>query len=743
MAKRQGGTGAMMVTGLARQGSRLTCWLPVGVALGIAVYFALPEEPPWWLCVAIMGGVAVGLALLVGSRWVVAVTERAARWQLLGCCLGSAVCALGMGFLLAFAQARRQPPMPLLPLESMVVEGRLAALEPVIGRHVEGGASWRVTIKGAVFRSPWWEGMAPLSRSLVITLPAKDIPVVERMNPGEVVRVRALLRAPTAPSWPGGYDGQRAAWFSGRAGTGTALSPIERVDDAQADRGRWGAIRGQVARQIEHYLPGQVGAIAAAVLCGETGLISTQTRQDYAASGLAHLLAVAGLHLGFVMGFVFVLLRRGMSLSQRLSAHWPCREIALVASLGAGVAYVLLTGCHIPGLRALGMAGLGVVAFLLGRRVISLRGLALVALALEVASPVVVLDVSFQMSFAAVMALIAGYEPLRGVLARLGGYGARPVGRSWGQRPPWWRRMAVGVVMLVITSLLAGLATLPLSMAYLGAFQPWFVLANILAVPLMGLWVMPAGLIALALMPLGLSAVALRVMGWGIEVISWLARHVAVMPFASWPVPSFPAWDVGLFLLGLAVLCLWRGMACFCGLGMIGVALVLVWVVPRPVMVITTLEHALAVRQEGEMRLVEGRLGMPLVRQEVQRALGWQARGVGVPFCQAGICRVPLKAGQVILWRMLEGADEVMQPQQSQLCAHVALEVNVREQKPLCMAAQHVSIEDIKREGSWAVYDDGRGGVRLISARMWQGERLWVGPMGFHGVPPLPFAKAE
>lgn len=737
------GTGMVgrVAGGLAQQGSRLTCWLPVGVALGIVGYFFLLAEPSCGLRLT-MGVLAfMGVVLLIGSRRMVAATERAANWQILAYCLGGGFLSVGSGFLLAYGQAVRQPSMPLLPMESVWLEGRLAVLEPLSGRHEGQRPGWHIGVDGAVFDSPWYEGMAPLQRRVIVTfLPRKEQEkgLLSGLAIGQAVRLRALLRSPSPPLWPGGYDGQRAAWFSGRAGAGLALSPPQPVtlpqesDFATYLGSGLAHLRQRVAQLIETTLPGQEGAVAAAILCGETGRLSAETRQNYAASGLAHLLAVAGLHLGFVMGLVFTVTRRCMSLSQRLSAHWPCREVAMMVSFVAGAGYVVLTGLHVPGLRALGMAGLAVLALLLGRRAVSMRGLALICLALEVMSPSLVLDVSFQMSFAAVMALIAGYEAWRGGLLRLGGHHGR-------QPPALWRRGAALLATLGMTSLLAGFATLPLSMAYFGAFQPWFIVANLLAVPLMGVWVMPAGLMALLLMPFGLSSGPLHVMGLGIRFIDWLAGNVASAPLASWPVPSFPAWSVGLFMLGLAVLCLWQGRCRLLGVGVMVGALVTVWLIDRPVMLLVEPGPVLAIRQEGGMRVMEGRPSSGLALQEMQRALGWRAQNIGIPDCAAGLCRLRLRAGRVILWRGVDGPDEV----EGVSCRDVVLEVRLGDQHPLCPSVRQLSAEDGRREGSWAVYDTGAGTVRLVSDRMMQGDRLWAGGGQFQQVTPFPLAQAE
>ena len=142
------------------------------------------------------------------------------------------------------------------------------------------------------------------------------------------------------------------------------------------------------------------------------------------------------------------------------------------------------------------MACLYTFAVLAGRRAISLRGLALAAMVLMLLEPEEVPGVSFQMSFSAVLALIAGYEALRPALRTLRGNGS------------WQRRFASHLVALALTSALAGTASAPFGAYHFGRVQVYFVVANMIAVPLAALWVMPAGLVALLLLPFGLDWLA-------------------------------------------------------------------------------------------------------------------------------------------------------------------------------------------------------------------------------------------
>src|SRR4051812_28288997 len=190
------------------------------------------------------------------------------------------------------------------------------------------------------------------------------------------------------------------------------------------------------------------------------------------------------------------------------------------------------------------MAALATLGLLTGRRVVSLRGLALAAAAVLLAQPAALLGASFQMSFAAVLALIAGWDALRPHLPRPG-------------RGAWQRRLALAAFGLLATSVLAGAATTPFGLHHFGRLQLYGVAANALAVPLTSALVMPAGMAAVALMPLGLENLALVPMGWGVDGILAVAHAVAAWPGAALTVPPIPAWGLGLCSFGMLWLCLW------------------------------------------------------------------------------------------------------------------------------------------------------------------------------------------
>jgi competence protein ComEC len=534
---------------------RFVLFLPVFMAGGIIAYFARVTEPSLWL----PGGAALcalGVAARLGERPVV-------RALLLAVGMAAA------GFALAGFSSWRAAPWPVLPRTATIVAGTISDVEML----PEGR---RVTLAG-----PSLDGDAPMARAVRIRLRGADSGT---FAPGDVLRVRALLRAPAAPSYPGGWDMQRDAWFGGMGGYGFAIGPAVLVQAGKASG--WQSWREGIAARVMAALPGARGAIAATLLTGLGAAIPPGDRAAFQASGLAHLLAVAGLHVGIVMGLVFALVRYGLASREFVALHWPVKRIATSAAVGGGLLYLALTGAHIPILRSFAMACLVTLAVFTGRRAISVRALALAALVLMVWRPSLVMGVSFQMSFAAVLALVAGWEAGAPRLALLG------AGR-------WWRGAALYVGGLALTSALAGTASLPYAAYHFGTANVFYVPANMVAVPLTALWVMPWGMAALALMPVGLERLALAPMGLGVDGLLYIAHSVAAWPEAVRPVPQMPAGGLLLVSVGLVWCCVWRTRVRLAGVAPLLAGLASPWLVAAPDIVVGPDARVIAARVGG------------------------------------------------------------------------------------------------------------------------------------------------
>ena len=719
---------------VAADRDRLILWLPACLGSGILLYFAIRTEPPLWL--------GAGLAALSLLLFALIRRSRLAHVLAAGLLAGS------IGFLAAELSTRRMAPTPALPHRAALATGRIAAID-VFADGRRRLTLDRVAIAEAVPKDGVPVVPTPTPRSLRIKLRADD-PAV--LSTGDRVQVRALLHAPAAPDFPGGRDPQRDAFFSGLAGSGSALAAVSVLSHGPA-RGAaaWmRRLRETIAARIMAVLPGPRGAVAATLLTGLSSAIPQSDRDAFAASGLAHLLAVAGLHLGIVMGLALSIVRTGLAAWEWAALRLPCRQIAALSALAAGGLYMLLTGLHLPGLRSMAMAGIAMLGLLIGRRAVTMRALGFAAILLLLLNPATLLDVGYQMSFAAVLALLAGYEAVLPIMRRLQGPGIR-------------QRVALHAFQLFFTSLVAGAASLPYAAFHFGRVQFYFVLANLVAVPLTAFWVLPQGLLSLLLMPFGLEWVTLRPMGGGIDVILFLARTVAHFPAASLAVPAPPSWGLLLTSFGLLWLCIWRtGWRALAALPLV-IGCASPWLVRPPDLLVSGEARLIALHDGGRMLVQRTSGADALTLEDWQRAWGVAAAPAPLPdagavpgvagdiVCNPANCLVT-RHGRTVL--LLRGADEARthdadgetrpSPVEPDDCAGIALLVSPSPAHGACPGVPRIDRFTVWRDGPQAVWLE-PGGAVIESARDGRGDRPWVpaDPAAVRDRPSLPMAQAD
>jgi competence protein ComEC len=367
-------------------------------------------------------------------------------------------------------------------------------------------------------------------------------------RPGDRVTVRAILAPPPSPAAPGAFDFQRRAYFERLGAVGFSVSPVRLVRHGPPDSIGLAVqrLRQHVTARILGALDAPAGAVAAALMTGERGAIPEPVLQAMRDAGLAHLLAISGLHIGLVAGILFFAVRFALAAVPAVALRYPVKKWAALAALAGAFFYLLLSGATVPTQRAFLMLAVVLVAVVFDRSAISMRLVAWAAVLVLVIAPESLLSASFQMSFAAVTALVAAYEALAG---RAGAWRAG-AGRV--------RRLGLYVGGVALTTVVAGLATAPFAIYHFNRFALYSVAANLIAVPLTGLWIMPWAIAAFILMPLGLEALALAPMGWGIEAVIGVAATVAAWPGAVALAPAMPVAGLAAAAFGGLWLCLWR-----------------------------------------------------------------------------------------------------------------------------------------------------------------------------------------
>ncbi|MBM3567951.1 MAG: ComEC/Rec2 family competence protein [Alphaproteobacteria bacterium] len=675
---------------LLAEHDRWGLWLPVAMGLGIALYFAWPSEPPGWV-----GPAAMALAMALG--WI-----GRGRSEVLALALGLAMLGGGMAIVQHRASDRAAP----------VLERRIGPVT-VLGRVVE--------VQDRA------EGSRLILEKLAIArLDGERMPARIRVNlragqadvrPGDQVRLTAFLLPPPQPAAPGAYDLARDAWFQRLGAVGYATGQVRVIETGGGNTVTEAIerLRHDITRHVRAAIPGASGAIAAAMMTGEQGGIAPELLQAWRDSGLAHMLSISGLHFVLLAGVVFAVVRRGLALSEYAALYWPLKKIAAVVAWVAALGYLLISGASVPTQRSFVMLSIGLLAVLVDRSPFSPRLVAIAALAVLAWTPEALLGASFQMSFAAVLALIAAHEV----------YGARL--RAWRAEGGAVRGGLYWLALSLLTALVAGLATAPYAAYHFDRFSSFGVFANMLAVPVASFWVMPLVVAAFALMPFGLDGWALAGLGLGIDLLSAMAKTVAAWPGAAWTLPAMPLWGMAAVTLGGLWLCLWR--QAWRRLGWVGVVggCLSPFVTPTPDLLVDAEGRALAIKSaEGGLMVDAPRGGDFAVqtwlrRAGEDRALPWPRGGVsadGRLRCDIEGCVWRTEGRVVALPRTARAVEED--------CRMAEIVVTALPVRGRCPSARLViDGEDLRRRGAHALWL-GAGGPRLESVGDWRGTRPWA-----------------
>lgn len=393
--------------------------------------------------------------------------------------------------------------------------------------------------------------------------------------------------------------------------------------------------------------PGEAGAVASALLVGERSALSEATNENLRISGLFHILSISGLHMMLVAGTVFFTIRALLALSPRLALKRPIRKWAAGAALAVLTIYFALSGGGAATVRAYAMASIMLVAVLVDCPAISMRNLAIAAFLVLAIEPEGVMEPGFQMSFAAVAALIAAWELWR----------ERQTSRLTDDAviPGFWLiRLAVRpVIGVLLTTLIAGVATAPFAAYHFERVATYSLLGNLLAAPLVSAIIMPFGLLSLASMPFGLEGVPLAIMAWGIETLLGIAASVAALPGADVRPPPLSALSLSLIAAGLIWLCLWRLRWRLLGLLAILLGLLLIPVLIDPPDILVAPDgKSIAVRDvTGVLRVSGARTGSYRVDQffddEGNQPTSRAELRNGV-ICDRAACLLTDRAGNVV-----------------------------------------------------------------------------------------------
>jgi len=679
----------------AEESTQWFLWLPVGLGLGAAVFLGLPVQPPIWL------GGAFLLPLLI-----------------LILCLRRFEIARGVSIIFAviavgFCAAQWRDASLFHPILTRAegpiwLQGDITYID-----HKEKAV--RLTLDHIEYEEGWHHHDAPPQHVRVSI--RGDIP--SDWAAGDRVRVRAKLMPLTMPVIPGGFDYAILQYYQGLDATGYSFGKPQFVArNTQPNFDDWlDHAREYVRGRIFAALPDQhaEAAITSAIFTGKENEIPHDEWNDLRDTGLIHLIAISGIHVSFLAMIIFFAVRRSLAAVPLLALHWNLKKVAAVAALLGVFAYMLFCGTPLRGQRSAYMAMLTLFALLVDRRTISLRVLCIVAAGVVLLEPDKIYSVGFHLSFAAVAGLIAGFEWLSPRLQKLF------------EDRPWAARIFREPLHLIFTSVFTTLATMPFIFYNFQNTQIYGVLANIIAVPIVGLWVMPLGCLAFLLMPFRLDGLIFYWIGQSVDIILQIAHWVANLRGAVWHMPALPPIALLFFTIGFAWICIWQRAWRLFGIVIIAAGFCTLPLQQKYDLLVEPAGKAMALRTAGGEYIFQGSARENYYRETWAQWFGLNENTVDLDtdqpdfHCDGDKCLIARGGKTIALIRTEIGF--------TQACTGGAKILMTIKQLPdfhgQCAGAQIIRYWDTIDNGTYAFYFQD-GDWRTVSVNDMRGDRPWV-----------------
>ena len=484
-------------------------WIPVFLSFGILIYFVLPQEPQLYLSLAPS---AILLIVLVISFF--------KKFNLFKVSLLMFCIALGFS-----SASLRTSVVDTKTLEKETgkvwVKGKVAQIQ-----HMQVGK--RILLREVKI----YDKNVNRLNNVRLSIRTKS----EGLSIGDTVKLAAVLLPPPKPITPHGYDFSRYAYFKNLSAIGYAVNKIRVVEKSESSLGNFFVnLRNKVIEKVKANLPEPMAGIANGILVGDSSSISKTDYDIVRISGIAHLLAISGMHMVVVVAILFISIRFLIIRSEYLALRVDAKKAAAVVALIGSTLYLLLTLAPISAQRAYIMSSIILLAIISDHNSSALRAVAIAAIIILMITPEEVLSPSLQMSFVASLALISSFGFFNKFLIK--------------NSDKKYIKLFNYFISIIFSTLIAGLATAPFIVYHFNQFSPYSVLTNLIAIPINDFWVMPFGLLSLILMPLGAEQIPIAVMGYGISLIFKVASIISALPYSSFSIPSFS--NIGIFLIYL------------------------------------------------------------------------------------------------------------------------------------------------------------------------------------------------
>jgi competence protein ComEC len=537
---------------------------------------------------------------------------------------------------------------------------------------------------------------------------------------GDYVRFKARLSPLPTPVMPGGFDYGRDLYFQSIGAMGSNISPPLFEDRSVpwkfVERRFFHKLRSVMGARITAAIPGSIGAFANSIVTGERAAIPAEMNTSLQISGLAHIISISGLHMSLVAGGVFWVMRAFLALFPVLVLHYPIKKWSAVAALIVGFIYMLLADSGSATERSYIMIAVMFFAILVDRPAVSMRNIALAAIIILAFSPEEAMHASFQMSFLAVMGIVAFFEYWNNRPVDMKAHEASRLS----QFSRYCFKLFAGSVL---TTIVAGSLSSIAAVYHFGRLSPYGAVANALALPITDLIVMPAAMLGVLLMPFGLERWPFKLVETGLQVIMWISDSVAAWPNANGMLPQPSLFSVSLMVAGALIICLVLGAFRWIGAGLIFAGLYFGATVHAPEILIEDRGSNVAIRDEaGNYVLADANKGKFAAEK-------WLLSNGQVETMDASASRTGWTCAENMCFSDLASMSVAYVHEASETdweCPPTAIIIADFPLREKCAEAKlKIDRFDVWRSGAHAIYIEGDV-ARVETAKGEQGDRPWV-----------------
>ncbi len=461
-------------------------------------------------------------------------------------------------FCLGLQQASQQLHQPANPesIYNRITEKREVILVGTLNSMPEyrkHGDTTRITVSLHSLQFQKQRFFTPATGRILLRLSGK---CPQDIFPGDMLVIRAELQRPQSYLSPGSFDYSRYLARKNIWITGQIRNPlfVRKLANKKSISGKIRyfpeklrqAIAGKISRTVAPNLEG----LYRAILLGDRSGVDNTLQEQFKAAGVMHILAISGIHMGILGALLFFLFHHTLKRSETLLLKLRIKKTAALLTLPVLLLYSSITGLNAPVIRAVIMSSIVLAALCIDRKKSSPELLCSAALAILVYSPLQLFTASFQLSFAAVTAILFILPYLRRIIS------------SSGKMEHPQNFMAVTGAWLVsslLVSLVAFLATAPISLYYFNRISLIGPVANLVIEPLICLWGLLLGFLSLPFLfilpPLG--EFLLQTGSHGLAAAIQCVQFFAALPFSDiyLPTPPVPLIMFYYFFLYMLVIC--------------------------------------------------------------------------------------------------------------------------------------------------------------------------------------------